>query len=58
VNLASRIASAATGGEVLTSRAVAETVDDPSLRFERVDERPLEGISDPMTLFRVSRAGR
>ena len=58
VNLASRIASAAPGGEVLTSRAVAETVNDPSLRFEHVDERPLRGISEPVTLFRVSRTGR
>jgi adenylate cyclase len=55
VNLASRIAAAATGGEVLTSRAVVETIDDPSLRFQRVDERPLKGISEPVTLFRVTR---
>lgn len=58
VNLASRIAAAAAGGEVLTSRAVAETVDDPSLRFEPVDERPLKGISEPVALFRVSRTER
>jgi class 3 adenylate cyclase len=58
VNLASRIAAAATAGEVLTSRAVAETVHDSSLRFERVDKRSLKGIVEPVTLFRVSRAER
>ena len=55
VNLASRIASVAAGGEVLTSRAVANAVDDQSLRFERVDERRLKGISEPVTLYRATR---
>jgi adenylate cyclase len=55
VNLASRIASVAGRGEVLASRAVSEAVDDASLRFERVDERSFKGISEPVTLFRVSR---
>lgn len=58
VNLASRIASVAGRGEVLASRAVVEAVDDASLRFERVDERSLKGISERVTLFRVSRDGR
>lgn len=56
VNLASRIAEAAAEGEVLTTRVVAETVDDPSIRFEHVDERPLKGITDPVPLFRATRA--
>jgi adenylate cyclase len=55
VNLASRIASVAGGGEVLTSRAVANAVDDPSLRFEHVDQRRLKGISEPVTIYRVTR---
>jgi class 3 adenylate cyclase len=55
VNLASRIASVAAPREVLTSGAVANVVDDPSLRFERVDQRRLKGISEPVTLFRVTR---
>jgi len=55
VNLASRFAGAAEGGEVLTSRSVADSVDDPSLRFERVADRPLKGISGSITLFRVTR---
>jgi class 3 adenylate cyclase len=58
VNLASRIASVAAGGEVLTSRAVANAVDEPSLRFERVDERRLKGISEPVTLYRATRSAR
>jgi class 3 adenylate cyclase len=57
VNLASRIASAAVGGEVLTSSAVVESVKGPSIRFERVDERPLKGISESVPLFRVTRNG-
>jgi adenylate cyclase len=58
VNLASRIASVAARGEVLTSRAVANAVDEPSLRFERVDERRLKGISEPVTLYRATRNAR
>ena len=58
VNLASRIASVAGRGEVLASRAVVKAVDDAWLRFERVDERSFKGISEPVTLFRVSRDGR
>jgi class 3 adenylate cyclase len=57
VNLASRIAAAAAGGEVLTSLAVKERVQDSSFRFEHVDERPLKGISEPVPLFRVTRHG-
>jgi class 3 adenylate cyclase len=55
VNLASRIAEAAAEGEVLTTRAVAEAVDDPSIRFQHVEERPLKGIEEPVALFRASR---
>lgn len=58
VNLASRIASVAGGGEVLTSRAVANAVNDPSLRFEHVDQRRLKGISEPVTLYRATRNAR
>jgi class 3 adenylate cyclase len=43
---------------VLTSRAVANAVDDPSLRFERVAQRRLKGISEPVTLYRVTRNAR
>lgn len=57
VNLASRIAAAATAGEVLTSSAVVDTVQRPSFRFERVDDRPLKGISESVPLFRVVRNG-
>jgi adenylate cyclase len=57
VNLASRIAAAAVGGEVLTSSAVVEAVQGRSFRFERVDQRPLKGIPDSVPLFRVTRNG-
>jgi adenylate cyclase len=55
VNLASRIADAASAGEVLASGVVAESADDPSYRFEPADEANLKGIPDPVPLFRVSR---
>ena len=57
VNLASRIAAAAVGGEVLTSLAVVEAVRGSSFRFDHVDERPLKGISESVPLFRVTRNG-
>ena len=53
--LASRIAAVAGQGEVFASQAVAEAVQDESLRFERVDERSLKGIEEPVALFRVTR---
>jgi class 3 adenylate cyclase len=55
VNLASRIAAVAGQGEVLASRAVVDAAEDASLRFERVDERSLKGIEEPVALFRVTR---
>jgi class 3 adenylate cyclase len=55
VNLASRIATAAHEGEVLASRTVVEEVEDPTLGFERLGERSLKGIAEPVTLFRVTR---
>ncbi|MGH2610163.1 MAG: hypothetical protein ACRDHF_13870 [Tepidiformaceae bacterium] len=55
VNLASRIAAVAGRGEVLASLAVVEAVDGASFRFERLDERSLKGIAEPVALFRVTR---
>jgi len=40
---------------VLASRAVVEAVEGASFRFERVDERSLKGIAEPVALFRVTR---
>jgi class 3 adenylate cyclase len=55
VNLASRIAAVAQRGEVLASQAVVDAVEGPSHRFERLDQRTLKGIAEPVTLFRVTR---
>jgi adenylate cyclase len=57
VNLASRIADAAAPGEVLVSDAVAGAVGDASFGFERIDDADLKGVPDPVTLYRVIRAG-
>jgi class 3 adenylate cyclase len=43
---------------VLASRAVVDAAEDASLRFERVDERSLKGIEEPVALFRVTRNQR
>jgi len=58
VNLASRIAAVAGQGEVLASLAVVEAVDGASFRFERLDERSLKGIAEPVALYRVTRNER
>lgn len=55
VNLASRIAAVAGRGEVLASQAVVEAVEGASFGFERLDERSLKGIAEPVALFRVTR---
>jgi adenylate cyclase len=53
VNLASRIGEAAPPGEVLVTEAVVEAVDDPAVRFDRVDGLSLKGIPEPVPLFRA-----
>jgi adenylate cyclase len=54
VNVASRIADAASPGEVLASEAVAHAVDDDErFGFERVRDVELKGLA-PMPLFRVT----
>ena len=58
VNLASRIADAASPGEVLASEAVAEAAGDGAFAFERIREVALKGIPELVPLFRVtSRTG-
>jgi adenylate cyclase len=57
VNLASRIADVAAPGEVLASEAVAEVAGDAAFDFERIEDAELEGLPDPVALFRVTRAG-
>lgn len=55
VNLASRIADAASRGEVLASEAVAESAGDGVFAFEPIPKVNLEGIPDPVPLYRVTR---
>jgi class 3 adenylate cyclase len=57
VNLASRIADVAGPGEVLASEAVVEAAADELFGFERIEDARLEGIPDPVALYRVSRSG-
>jgi adenylate cyclase len=57
VNIASRVAGAATGGEALVTAAVWEPVQDlVGIRFESTPLRPLRGLEEPMELWRVERA--
>jgi adenylate cyclase len=56
VNLASRIADMAQPGEVLATHAVADAANEPSFRFEPLEEANLKGIVEPVPLFRVSRS--
>ncbi len=55
VNLASRIADAASPGEVLASEAVAEAASDGTFAFERIQEVDLKGLPEPVALYRVTR---
>jgi adenylate cyclase len=57
VNLASRIADAAAPGEVLVSDRVACAAKGRAVDLERLKERSLKGIPEPVSLFRATRAG-
>ncbi len=57
VNLASRIADAASPGEVLTSETVVRTLGHDRFRFEPVARTELKGIAEPTALYRVHREG-
>ena len=57
VNLASRIADAAGPGEVLVSEAVARASSDAAFGFEAIGDAKLDGVPDPIPLFRASRTG-
>jgi class 3 adenylate cyclase len=57
VNLASRIADAASPGEVLTSETVVRTLDHDRFRFEPVARTELKGIAEPTALYRVRSHG-
>jgi adenylate cyclase len=56
VNLASRISDRATGGQVLVSTSVRESVSTPGIAFESVGKIELKGLSDAVELFEARRA--
>jgi adenylate cyclase len=56
VNMASRLADRAAPGEVLTSEAVKDLLDD-GFGFEEIERSTLKGIGKPVTLYRVRAAG-
>ena len=55
VNIGSRIASRAAGGEILVSQTVCDLVAGSGLGFEERGTHELKGIPGSWTLFRVSR---
>jgi class 3 adenylate cyclase len=56
VNLASRLADAAAPGEVLVSSPVARAAKGRTVDLERLKDRSLKGIAEPVPLFRATRA--
>lgn len=55
VNLASRIASHATAGQVMASEETARRCELPGVRFETVGAVALKGVSVPVDLYRAVR---
>ena len=53
VNLSARIADYARQGEVLVSRAVADTSSDTGITFADIDPVELKGVSGTMHLLRA-----
>jgi adenylate cyclase len=51
VNIASRVAARAAGGEVLVTRPVVEAVSAPHLEFERIGQVRLKGFTDTTEVF-------
>ena len=54
VNIASRVANLANGGEVVVSRTVKDLVAGSGISFEDYGTYELKGVSDQWNLFRVS----
>ena len=57
VNLASRIASHATAGQVLASQETAGRASGAGVRFEPAGPVDLKGVAEPVELFQAFRAG-
>ncbi len=51
INIASRVAARAGGGEVLVTRPVVESVTAPHLEFERIGEVRLKGFTESTEVF-------
>jgi class 3 adenylate cyclase len=55
VNLASRIASHATGGQVLASEETTRRVSGAGVRFESIGPVILKGVAQPVELYQALR---
>jgi adenylate cyclase len=55
VNIASRIADQAEGGEILTSQETVERAADGGVSFVHARTAELKGVAEPVTLYRVLR---
>jgi adenylate cyclase len=53
VNVASRIADQAESGEILTSQETVERAADAGVSFVKARIAELQGVAEPMTLYRV-----
>jgi adenylate cyclase len=51
VNIASRVAARAAGGEVLVTQPVVDSSQGPHLQFDRIGEVTLKGFSEPTEIF-------
>ncbi len=58
VHVGARLSALAGPGEVLVSEAVARASADAAFGFEAIGDAELEGVPDPVPLFRVSRTGQ
>ena len=58
VNLASRIASHATAGQVIASEETIRWCELPGIRFESVGPVPLKGLAEPTELYQAFRDPR
>lgn len=57
VNVAARVAAAAKGGEVLTTVAVRDAVDEiRGVRFGRARRKSFRGLAEPVSVCKVERA--
>jgi adenylate cyclase len=55
VNIASRIADQAEAGEILTSQETVERAADGGVSFVQARTAELQGVAEPVTLYRVLR---